>query len=171
MSALVAATPALVFIGLVLTAAFKDAASLTIPNWISLTLVGVFPFAALSIGMQLPAMGLNAGVGAAALAAGMAMFALGWVGGGDAKLLAAVSLWIGWPAIMTFLTVTALAGGGLAALLLILRSDQLRSLVLLGPPWMLRLAEPGAGVPYGVAIGAGAIVTLPATLFGAGLGL
>lgn len=171
MSTLVVAALALVFVCLVLTAAFKDAFSLTIPNWISLALVAAFPFAALAVGMPLLAMGLNVGVGVAALVAGMAMFALGWVGGGDAKLLAAVSLWMGWPAILSFLAATAIVGGGLAAMLLTLRSVQLRSLVLQGPRWVLRLAEPGTGVPYGVAIAAGALITLPATLFGAGLGL
>ena len=36
---------------------------------------------------------------------------------------------------------------------------------------IVRLAEPGEGVPYGVAIAAGAVAALPLTLFGATLGL
>lgn len=161
----------LVFVGLVLAAALKDAFSFTIPNWISLALVAAFPPAALAVGMPLPAVGLSALVGAGALVAGMVMFALRWVGGGDAKLMAAVSLWVGWPAVTTFLAGAAIAGGGLAVLLVSLRSAQLRPLVLLGPSWVVRLAEPGEGVPYGVAIAAGAVAALPLTLFGASLGL
>ena len=129
-----AALPALVFLGLILTAAVEDALSFTIPNWISLALLAAFPLAALTVGMPLASAAMNLGVGAAALAAGMGMFALRWVGGGDAKLLAAVCLWLGLPALGLFLLATALAGGALAILLLTLRSDQLRPLILLGPP-------------------------------------
>ncbi|WP_397400350.1 prepilin peptidase [Phenylobacterium sp.] len=165
-----AALPALVFLGLVLTAAVEDALSFTIPNWISLALLAAFPLAALTVGMPLASAAMNLGVGAAALAAGMGMFALRWVGGGDAKLLAAVCLWLGLPALGLFLLATALAGGALAILLLTLRSDQLRPLILLGPRWISRLADPGESVPYGVAIAIGALVAFPQTLFGAGLG-
>ena len=159
------------FVALVLTAGFRDALSFTIPNWISLSLAATFPLAALAVGMPWPTMGLNLGIGAAALIAGMRLFALGWIGGGDAKLLAAVALWLGWPATTTFLAATAIAGGTLAILLVSLRSAQLRALILLGPRWVARLAEPGEGVPYGVAIAAGACAALPLTLFGSSLGL
>ena len=166
----VAAT-ALAFPALVLFAAAKDALSFTIPNWISLALVAIFPIAALACGMPPATMGLNAGVGALALVAGMAMFAFRWIGGGDAKLLAAVALWLGWPAIVTFGLGMGLAGGGLAIVLLLLRSTQLRPFVLMGPGWVVRLSEPGEGVPYGVAIAIGALVAFPSTPFVAALGL
>ncbi|WP_293907059.1 prepilin peptidase [Phenylobacterium sp.] len=162
---------ALAFPVLVLIAAGQDALSFMIPNWIPLALAVVFPFAALAAGVSLPTIGLNAGVGAIALAAGVVMFALRWVGGGDAKLLAAAALWLGWPAIPTFLFAAALAGGVLAILLLTLRSAAVRPMVLLGPSWMVRLAEPGEGVPYGVAIAAGALAALPASPFAAALAL
>ncbi len=168
---LLAAALALVFFGLVATAALEDALSFTIPNWISLALAVTFPLAAMAVGMPLPAMGLNVGLGLAMLVIGMVMFALRWVGGGDAKLLAAVSLWLGWPAITSFLAATAIAGGSLALLLISLRSAPLRPIVLLGPSWVVRLAEPGEGIPYGVAIAIGAIAAFPLTLFGASLGL
>ncbi len=166
-----AVVPALVFFGLVATAALEDALSFTIPNWISLALAAAFPLAALAVDMPLQTAGLNVGVGLAALVTGVVMFALRWLGGGDAKLFAAVSLWLGWSAIPTFLAATAIAGGGLAVLLLSLRSASLRPFVLLGPSWVVRLAEPGEGVPYGVAIAIGACAAFPLTLFGASLGL
>lgn len=168
---LVAAALALLFFGLVAVAAITDALTFTIPNWISLTLAAAFPVAALAVEMPLPTLGLNAAIGFAALILGMAMFALRWIGGGDAKLFAAVSLWLGWPAVTTFLAGAAFAGGGLAVMLISLRSAAFRPLVLLGPPWVARLAEPGEGVPYGVAIAIGAFVAFPLTLFGSGLGL
>jgi len=92
------------------------------------------------------------------------MFALGWIGGGDAKLFAAAALWIGWPAALTYLAVTGLAGGGLALLLLSLRSPLARPLVLAGPAWFARLGEPDENVPYGVAIAVGALAAFPASV-------
>ena len=115
-----AATLSVIFVGLVLTAALEDALSFTIPNWVSLALLVAFGPAAFAVGMPLPAMALNVGIGVAALVAGMLMFALRWLGGGDAKLLAAVSLWLGWAALPTFLIGTAMAGGALAVMLLTL---------------------------------------------------
>jgi len=158
---LLAAALVLAFTALVLAAALRDAMSFTIPNWMSLALAAIFPFAALASGVALPTVGLHVAVGAVALIGGMAMFALRWIGGGDAKLMAAVLLWLGWPAATAFLAGAAIAGGVLAMILLTLRSAQVRPYVMAGPPWMARLAEPGEGVPYGVAIAVGALWALP----------
>jgi prepilin peptidase CpaA len=93
------------------------------------------------------------------------------MGGGDAKLLAAAALWMGWPAVLPFLAGAAIAGGGLAMALLALRSAALRPLVLGGPRWVVRLADPGEGAPYGVAIAAGALLALPQAPLAGGLAL
>jgi prepilin peptidase CpaA len=154
----------LAFPALVIVAGITDLTSYRIPNWISLALVGAFlPAAGLALlaGAPLSALGLHLAMGAAALFAGMAMFALNWIGGGDAKLFAAAALWLGWPAVVTYLAVTMLAGGALAMLLLALRSSPLRPFASGGPAWIGRLAEPGAAVPYGVAIAAGALAAFP----------
>ncbi|MET0274121.1 MAG: prepilin peptidase [Phenylobacterium sp.] len=166
---LLTAAVVLIFPALVIVGALRDATSYTIPNWISLGLIAAFPLAGLALGLPLGAMAMHAGVGAAALAAGMAMFAMRWIGGGDAKLLAASALWLGWPAALTFLLVTALAGGALTLMLLSLRSAALRPLALLGPRWFSRLAEPGENVPYGVAIAVGALAAFPASPLMAGI--
>ena len=150
-----------IFPALVIVAALKDATSFTIPNWISLALVAAFAPVALACGVALSTIGLAFGVGAVALLAGMAMFAFGWIGGGDAKLLAASALWLGWPAVLPFIVITALCGGALALALLGLRSMWLRPLTVRGPAWVERLATPGAAAPYGVAICAGALATFP----------
>lgn len=163
----VAAALALAFPALVIAGALKDATSYTIPNWISLTLMAIFPLAALAAGVPLPALAVHAGVGFLALLAGMAMFALRWIGGGDAKLFAVASLWLGWPAAAGFLLVTAIAGGALTLGLLTLRSAGLRPLVLLGPRWAQRLAEPGEAVPYGLAIAVGALASFGRSPFAA----
>ncbi len=160
----------LVFPALVITAALRDVVSYTIPNWISVALIAAFPVAALAQGMALPAVGGAFGIGAVALVAGMAMFALGWIGGGDAKLFAAAALWLGWPAILTYLAVTGIAGGALAVGLLSLRSPILLPWVMNGPPWFARLAEPGENVPYGLAIAIGALAAFPASALMQGIG-
>ena len=146
---------------LLIVAALKDATSYTIPNWISLALIAAFFPAALALGLPLSAVGLHLAVGLVALVAGMTMFALGWIGGGDAKVFAAAGLWLGWPAVTSFVLVTAVAGGALALILLAMRSILLRRYVASGPAWLSRLAEPGENVPYGVAICIGGLVALP----------
>lgn len=149
------------FAGLVLTGAFRDLTSYTIPNWISFAILGLFPLAALAAGLALPTIGIHAGIGAAVLVAAMGMFAMNWIGGGDAKMFAAVAFWMGWPAVMEFLLWTAISGGVLAALLLSLRAPALRPMVLGGPAWLTKLSEPGGASPYGVAIAIGALMGLP----------
>jgi prepilin peptidase CpaA len=151
----------LVFPVMVILAGLKDVTSYTIPNWMSLGLVAGFPLAALVAGLPLPVVGLHLAVGVVALFAGMGMFAARWIGGGDAKLFAAAALWIGWPAAMTYLLVTTLAGGALAVLLVGLRSARLRPALPSGPGWFVRLAQPGENVPYGVAIAIGALAAWP----------
>jgi prepilin peptidase CpaA len=94
----------------------------------------------------------------------MVMFALGWIGGGDAKLMTAAALWLG-PraagfdptALFSFFAYTGLAGGILAVSLVALRSSWIRPLAESGPAWAKRLATPGESAPYGVAIAIGAL--------------
>jgi prepilin peptidase CpaA len=169
MPTLFATALALAFAALVVAAAVKDAFSFTIPNWIPLGLAALFPAAALASGASWPTLAMNLGVGAAALVLGMVAFALRWAGGGDAKLLAAVALWLGWPGALAMLLGTAVAGGALALMLVGLRAPMLRHVVLLGPRWVTRLADPGEGVPYGVAIAIGALMALPGAPLGAHL--
>jgi len=163
--------PLVAFPALVINGALRDLVTYTIPNWLSVALVAGFPIAALAMGLPLPVVGFHLAIGVAALVAGMIMFALRWIGGGDAKLFAAAALWLGWPALMTYLAVTGIAGGALAVGLLGLRSPLLRGYVLNGPAWFVRLAEPDENVPYGVAIAVGALVAFPASTLIQGLGL
>src|SRR5689334_17157564 len=140
------------FAALLLTGGIRDLVSYTIPNWISLAVVGLFPLAALAAGLPLGVFGIHLAIGAAVLILAMGMYALRWIGGGDAKLFAAAALWMGWPTVTDFALWTAITGGGLVIVLMSMRSVQLRPLVLLGPPWLVKLSEPGGAAPYGVAI-------------------
>jgi prepilin peptidase CpaA len=151
----------LVFPALVVVAALKDATSFTIPNWISLALIAAFAPVALISGASLGSIGLCLAAGTGALVLGMGMFAAGWIGGGDAKLFAAASLWLGWPAILPFMMVTALAGGALTLGLLSLRSGWFEPILAGSPGWVRKLGAQGGDIPYGVAIAAGALMAFP----------
>ncbi|HEX8234083.1 MAG TPA: prepilin peptidase [Caulobacteraceae bacterium] len=152
-----------VFPALVIVAAAYDATSYTIPNWISAALVLAFFPVALVAGMAPAQIGLSALVGVAVLIVGVGAFAMGWIGGGDAKLLAASALWLGWPAVANFLLVTALAGGALAVALMSLRAVGFGLLAARGPAWIGRLLEEKGAAPYGLAIAAGALFAFPAS--------
>ncbi len=158
----VQAAALLLFPVLVIWAALRDATSFTIPNWLSIALSVAFLAAAAVVGAPLGLIGVNLAVGLAGLAIGLALFALGWIGGGDAKLFAAASLWLGWPALTTFLLATTLAGGALAVVLLGLRAQPVRAHTPVLSGWMDRLTTPGAPAPYGVAIACGALMAFPA---------
>lgn len=150
-----------VFPLLVIVAALKDLTTFTIPNWISIVLVAAFYPVALALGAPLGVIGTCTLVGLGALLVGMVMFALNWIGGGDAKVLAASALWIGWPAVLPFVLATAVAGGALAVLLVQMRSTLFKPWFERAPAWVARLATDGGDAPYGVAICAGALFALP----------
>ncbi len=151
-----------VFPVLVVLAALKDATSFTIPNRLTIAIAALFVPAALLSALSPAAWLAAAGCGAGALVIGMAMFAFGWVGGGDAKLFAACGLWVGASAAAPFLLWTGLAGGALAVALLLGRNAA-AWYPGMGPSWMRRLLTKGEGVPYGVAIAAGALIAFPAS--------
>ena len=152
------------FAALVIFAAVKDLSTFTIPNWISGALALAFLPAARLVHIPLPDVGWHIAIGVVTLILAAGMFALGWIGGGDAKLAAAASLWLA-PNITTiaqFLVTTALAGGALAVGLMALRSAWLRPLTASGPAWTRRLATPGESAPDGVAIALGALAAFAA---------
>ena len=146
---------ALIVAVLLVAAAAEDAVRLRISNLIVLlVLVGAI-IAAVVAGPEL-ALWKNFVVFLALLAIGTPMFAVGKLGGGDVKLLAAVGLWFDFTGALWMILAVVLAGGLLAILVLILRafgwSDDIRRRVV--------LLRPRGGIPYGVAIAAGAIIAM-----------
>ena len=85
-------------------------------------------------------------VAAAILAVGVPMFSRGWVGGGDVKLLAAAACWFTAAGALQFVASVFLAGGVLALMFIGLRR-------VMGKRAARHSA---AGLPYAVAIAAGA---------------
>ncbi|WP_203291668.1 A24 family peptidase [Maricaulis parjimensis] len=151
-----------IFVGLVSAAALSDAVRFIIPNWLCGVIALVFPLAALMAGFSWPVFGFHLLAGFLGLVVGFALFAPGWIGGGDAKMFAAVAIWMGWDAFYPFLLHTVLAGGGLVLMLILLRHAA--PLVRVPNGWTSETAlEKGAPVPYGLAIAAGVFWTLPST--------
>ncbi|WP_019959988.1 A24 family peptidase [Woodsholea maritima] len=147
-------------LGLSLVAAAKDVMGYTIPNWIALALIGLFPVGIFALGMTLPDIMNAVLAGGLMLVIGFALFAPGWIGGGDAKLMAALALWVGWSDLIAFVSFSALWGGVLAIGLLIMRR-QLAHIPYIATHAPRCVVEEGAPAPYGVAIAAGMLSVLP----------
>lgn len=149
------------FAGLMGLAAATDVERLRIPNRIVAALVLLYPVYVLASPAPVDWTG---GLVAGAIALGVlfVVWRLGFLGAGDAKLLAAAILWCGPAGTPTLLAVMGLAGGALA---LIIATDMrfvaasLVRGVLHGSGDAFLRAE----VPYGVAIAAAAFVTMALT--------
>lgn len=144
---------------LLVVAAGCDVTTMTIPNWISAILVVSFLALGLLFGLPIGQIGLSIGVGAGFLLGGMVLFSLGWLGGGDAKLIAATAVWFGWPSAFIFILYTMFAGGAATLLLLLFRRISMPRPVL-SVAWVGRLHSADEALPYGVAIATGGLLAL-----------
>jgi prepilin peptidase CpaA len=151
-----------VFPGVVLFAAAMDFFTMTIPNRLSLALVAAFVLVAPFMGLGPWAIVSHFGAGLLVLAGGVLLFMPGWIGGGDAKLAAAVALWLGFDHVLLFLLVASLAGGSLATTILALRQMPVPA-VIATQPWAERLLSRGGGIPYGIALAFSALWVYPHT--------
>lgn len=134
-----------------LIAAWMDVFSRRIPNW----LCGVTAVAGLATGAiagGLPGLGNQFAHMAIVLVAGMAMFRIGIFGGGDAKFYAAVATWFPLSnAIMLLISITSC---GAILFFVWFAYRRVRRL-----PISRKSDDLFDSLPYGVAIGAGAITT------------
>jgi prepilin peptidase CpaA len=144
-------------------AAATDILTMTIPNRLTIGLALAFFVLAPIAGLGWQDILSHMSAGAALLLVGILLFSFGWLGGGDAKLLAATSLWLGFDHLLMFLTYTAAFGGALALAILAYRGAPAGALPL--PGWAARLHTKGEGMPYGVAIAAGALFIYPVTIW------
>lgn len=139
-------------------AAITDLLTMTIPNRISLAVLGCFFVFAPLMGLSLTAIGFSVLAALAVFAVCFVLFAMNVMGGGDAKLLTATALWFGFdPSLLIFLVTTAYVGGGITILFLILRS-QSHTVMAMGIPLPASLAT-ASKIPYGVAIAIGGFIT------------
>lgn len=137
-----------------------DVMTRRIPNSLVVGTAALFLPAALVTGMPLWIMSLHVATAAVLLALGFGLFSFGVVGGGDAKMMAAAGLWLGFPCSILFITFSALAGGLLAAAMglwfLVTMEGGVHS------TWFDKTVAPlKPSVPYGFALAAGAILATP----------
>ena len=150
----------LFFPALMAYAACSDLFTMRISNRLSAALTVGFIGMALVSGLSMTEIGSHAGAGALVFVVCFGLFTQGWIGGGDAKLAAAVSLWLGFDYLLTYFLYVSLFGGALTVIMLRFRGNPL-PLYLAQKAWVQRLHEPSAGVPYGIALAAAALVIYP----------
>jgi prepilin peptidase CpaA len=143
-----------VFPAMMAVAALYDVATLKIPNHLVMGLVLAFFTIAVALGHGAQMIASNMAAGTAMLLVTIMLFARGWIGGGDAKLLAAAALWLGPGLLFALFVTTAIFGGVLGLVVLCYRALPLAMAV---PEWAARLHHRNAGIPYGVAIAAAGI--------------
>jgi prepilin peptidase CpaA len=161
----------LIMLGL---AAIKDLRERRIPNRLTGGLAALYPVYVLvsPIPVAWPA---AVGLAVVVFVVGLGLFARELIGGGDVKLIAALSLWAGPEQFVSFMLVTALAGGALSLFTLwyqrwgFLVETHLAALGLVpagsrvpalpDAPTETPAARP-ATLPYGVAIAAGGIAII-----------
>src|SRR5277367_2087181 len=127
-------------------AAGWDLASFTIPNFLQGALIACFVAFAAVTRLHAPDIGLHLLAGVIGLLVGFTLFALGYIGGGDAKLFAAVVLWLGLKDLMPYTLVATVLGGVLTLVLLGLRRLPLPAFFA-RQSWILRLHDSHAGIP------------------------
>jgi prepilin peptidase CpaA len=153
-----------------LMAALNDANAMKIPNRIPLLAFAGFLLMVPLTWSGFPALFEHLTVGVVLFAAGFAMFAFGWMGGGDAKLLAATAFWFTWPDVFLYMIYTALFGGALTLFVMVGR--QYIPVRVLTTQWAQTMFRDETKIPYGLALAAGAILTLPkSAIFQAALGM
>ncbi|MEX0839160.1 MAG: prepilin peptidase [Parvibaculum sp.] len=144
--------------------ALWDLTTMTIPNRLTIALVAAFVLLAPLAGLSLQQIGLHVAAGLAMLVVGMVLFGLGWIGGGDAKFVAAAALWIGWSDLLFYLLVASLLGGALTLALLFFRGLPLPEFMH-RRAWIARLHDRSAGVPYGIALAVAGLIVFPRTIW------
>jgi prepilin peptidase CpaA len=161
-------TTALVFaIAILAIIAYGDMHTRRIPNALAVA-IAVLGLVRMILVHDLVAAGHTLAAAAAVFAIVFLLFSRGIVGGGDAKLLAAMALLIGYQDLFGFLFLMSICGGALA--LAILARDKFRSRFwILSRPVRGPSATQAVGciaaparstVPYGVAIAVAGVIML-----------
>ena len=133
-------------------ASVSDFLTMTISNRVPVILTLAFLVLAPASGFSAELVGLHLLVGLGALVITFGFFAAGWMGGGDAKLIAATALWFG-PnaALLDYALLGSVYGGALTLMLLSARSSMVPAT---GVACVDHLLEKDTGIPYGIALGA-----------------
>lgn len=131
-----------------IAAAVSDLRSFRIPNYLPGIMILLFGINTVVAGVD-ASLWENLFHFLAALIIGMGLFSRGWIGGGDAKLYAAVALWFNWTGAVALIFATTIAGVLLAISFVAARMLGLRK----------NVPKDDRRIPYGVAIAAGGILS------------
>ncbi len=146
-------------------AGIGDLRTMRIPNRVVLLLLAGYLVAIPLVGLTLPDVAWSFAAAAVVFALGLVGFSFGWMGGGDVKLLAVATLWLGAGNVAPLVFYTSVFGAILTILLLIFRALSL-PVALQQHDWVSRLHQRDEGVPYGVAIAAAGNPCLPGYTLG-----
>jgi prepilin peptidase CpaA len=138
-------------------AASSDLLTMKISNKLVLVLVAGFFILAIAVNLPLQQVALHVMCALLVLVVGFVFFAMRWIGGGDAKLAAATTLWLGFGLTLPFVIYAGVLGGALTLLILALRRMPLTPF-LARYRWLERLHDPRSGVPYGIAMAASGMI-------------
>ena len=142
----------------------SDLLSMTIRNRVSVLLIAGFVIVALVAGLPLNEWGLHALAVLLVFPVCLGLFAARWMGGGDAKLISAISLWIGFgPNLLTFLLLVTIYGAILTIGIVLMRQVAVLPGGLHRQEWLLRLHDSKSGIPYGITIAVAALQVYPTT--------
>ena len=137
-------------------AAVSDLLTLTIPNRVSIGIVAIYPAWVIAMWPAVdPLMGLICGLGALVIC--FVLFTLNVMGGGDAKLLAAICLWAGPYHLAPVLLTTAVAGGILAIFVLGYLTLRSREFTIMNHVLASCQSSARKPIPYGIAIALGGV--------------
>jgi prepilin peptidase CpaA len=152
-------TLALLFFPLAMAfAASSDLLTMRISNKLVIAVAVGFVLVALLVQLPLEQFLMHVACALVVLVVAFGMFALRWIGGGDAKLAAATTLWLGFGLTLPYLAYTAILGGVLTLLILLLRRLPVEAFAA-NMPWLARLHDRKQGVPYGVAMALAGLLT------------
>lgn len=137
---------------LLVSAGVQDARTREIANWKNAAIALLAPAWWWAGGLApWPGMAEQIGLAAIVFAAFAMAFQVGWMGGGDVKMIGALALWLPLQPLLWMLIVMSLVGGALTAILLAERA--------------IRGRAGHIEVPYGVAIAIAALCALREPLF------
>jgi prepilin peptidase CpaA len=137
---------------LLIIAAVTDLRSRIISNRLNLAVAALAPLWWVASGMPLwPDIAGQLLIAAIVFGIFAGLFSLGWMGGGDVKLLAALALWFPWQVVMSLIVLMAVLGG-VVTIVTVVHHRMTR-----------RLGQPE--IPYGVAISLSALWLIWPTIF------
>ncbi len=139
--------------------AVSDTLSMKIANTVPALLIATFLLVAPLTGMPLEQIGWHLLTGLIILAVTFVLFAVGHMGGGDAKLLAATGIWLGFGLpVMDYILYSAILGGLLTIAILVFRVSPLHATY--GDNMFLKSfgKQAASKVPYGIALGSAGLI-------------